>query len=128
MEIFPAMLRAIESAERSITFETFVYWEGEMVQKFSDALAAKAREGVKVHVLMDGIGCDCVDGDALRRMLDAGSSSRLHPAVFDLLRAGHDHPERGVMLCDLSKDGEVFGAPRQTKGSATEFSGIGKKT
>jgi len=72
VEIFPAMLRGIESAERTITFETFVYWEGEMVQKFSEALAAKARQGVKVHVLMDGIGCDCVNGDALRRMVDAG--------------------------------------------------------
>ena len=72
VEIFPAMLAAIESAERTITFETFVYWSGRIAQKFSDALAAKARRGVKVHVLMDGVGCNCVNGPALREMTDAG--------------------------------------------------------
>ena len=72
VEIFPAMLAAIESAERTITFETFVYWSGRIAQKFSDALAAKARRGVKVHVLMDVVGCNCVNGPALREMTDAG--------------------------------------------------------
>ncbi|WP_367871765.1 phosphatidylserine/phosphatidylglycerophosphate/cardiolipin synthase family protein [Luteolibacter sp. Populi] len=71
-EIFPAMLAAIAEAERSITFETFIYWSGEIADRFADALAVKARAGVKVHVLVDGVGCNCVNGDALRRMADAG--------------------------------------------------------
>src|SRR5688572_8300656 len=29
-EVFPAMLAAIASAERSITFETYIYWSGEI--------------------------------------------------------------------------------------------------
>ena len=29
-QIFPAMLEAIESAQRSITFETYIYWAGEI--------------------------------------------------------------------------------------------------
>lgn len=40
VQIFPAMLEAIEHAERSITFETFVYWSGEIAQRFADALSA----------------------------------------------------------------------------------------
>ena len=72
VEIFPAMLAAIERAERSITFETFIYWEGGIAQKFADALAARARRGVKVHVLLDGVGCNCVHGSALRQMAGAG--------------------------------------------------------
>ncbi|MEO7319866.1 MAG: phospholipase D-like domain-containing protein, partial [Chthoniobacteraceae bacterium] len=71
-QIFPAMLAAIERATRTITFETFVYWSGTIAERFADALADKARSGVKVHVLMDGIGCNCVNGAALRRMQDAG--------------------------------------------------------
>ncbi|MEO6740885.1 MAG: phospholipase D-like domain-containing protein [Chthoniobacteraceae bacterium] len=71
-QIFPAMLAAIESAERSITFETFIYWSGRIAEKFADALAARARRGVKVHVLVDGVGCNCVNGEALRQMVDAG--------------------------------------------------------
>lgn len=82
-EIFPAMLAAIAEAERSITFETFIYWKGEIADRFADALAAKARQGVKVHVLIDGVGCDCVNGDALRRMIRAGVELELyHTANF----------------------------------------------
>lgn len=72
VEIFPAMLVGIASAERTITFETYIYWSGEMAETFSIALAEKARQGVKVHVLIDGFGCDCVEGKSLRRMAEAG--------------------------------------------------------
>jgi len=72
VEIFPAMLAGIARAKTSITFETYVFCSGEVAELFSHALAAKAREGVKVHVLIDGMGCDCVEGEALRRMTDAG--------------------------------------------------------
>src|SRR6476646_5222820 len=41
-QIFPAMLDAIRSARRSITFETYIYWGGKVGQEFADALAAKA--------------------------------------------------------------------------------------
>lgn len=81
VEIFPAMLAAIERAERSITFETFIYWEGRIAQRFADALAAKARRGVKVHVLMDGVGCNCVNGRNIRQMTDAGVELEIYHAA-----------------------------------------------
>ena len=34
-QIFPAMLAAIENATRSITLETFIYWSGEIAEKFA---------------------------------------------------------------------------------------------
>src|SRR5687768_3254134 len=37
-QIFPAMLAGIRSARRSITFETFVFWDGEIARQFIDAL------------------------------------------------------------------------------------------
>lgn len=40
-EIFPAMLKAIEQTERSITFETFIYTKGEIAQRFADALSPR---------------------------------------------------------------------------------------
>jgi cardiolipin synthase len=55
-EIFPAMLRAIRSAQRSITFETYIFHEGEVPEQFARALAERARAGVKVHVILDGHG------------------------------------------------------------------------
>ncbi len=46
VEILPAMLAGIARAEKTITFETFIYWAGEVAERFSDALSKKAREGV----------------------------------------------------------------------------------
>ena len=98
VEIFPAMLAAIERAERSITFETFIYWEGHIAQKFADALADKARRGVKVHVLMDGVGCNCVNGPAIRQMSDAGVELEIYHAA-NFARVNH-RTHRKLLVVD----------------------------
>lgn len=55
-EIFPAMLAAIRSARRTINMEMFVFEKGEVPEQFAAALAAKAREGVEVRLLLDAVG------------------------------------------------------------------------
>src|SRR3954469_13487510 len=45
-QIFPAMLSAIHEAQKTITFETYVYWRGEVGKQFSDAFAERAHAGV----------------------------------------------------------------------------------
>src|SRR5262245_1218408 len=52
-EIFPSMLEAIGAAKRSITLETYIYWSGEIGERFTEALCDRATHGVKVHVLLD---------------------------------------------------------------------------
>ena len=47
--------------ERSITFETYIYWSGDIGHEFADALAERARAGVKVHVLVDWVGSQRMD-------------------------------------------------------------------
>ena len=54
--IFPAMLKAIREARKTILFETYIYWSGEIGDEFADALAERARAGVKVLVLLDWVG------------------------------------------------------------------------
>jgi cardiolipin synthase len=71
-QIFPAMLGAIRSAQRSVTFETYIYWSGEIGREFADALADRARAGIKVHVLIDAVGAASIDGEALDVMKLAG--------------------------------------------------------
>jgi cardiolipin synthase len=70
--IFPAMLKAIRSAQRTITFENFLFHEGEVSEAFAQALAERARSGVKVHFLQDALGCDAVHGRAIKLMKRAG--------------------------------------------------------
>jgi cardiolipin synthase len=71
-EIFPAMLHAIRSAKTTITFETYIYWSGSIGGEFTNALAERARAGVKVHVLLDWIGSSKTDASQLSLMEKAG--------------------------------------------------------
>ncbi|HEX6852178.1 MAG TPA: hypothetical protein VF139_12325 [Candidatus Polarisedimenticolaceae bacterium] len=43
-EIFPSMLEAIRSAQRTITFETYIYGSGSIGKEFADALSERAEE------------------------------------------------------------------------------------
>jgi cardiolipin synthase len=55
-EIFPAMLAAIRSARRTITFTTYLYQDGDIADQVADALAERCRAGVGVNVLVDAVG------------------------------------------------------------------------
>lgn len=70
--IFPAMLDAIRSAKETVTFETYIYWSGDIGRQFAQALSERAQAGVKVHVLLDWLGSAKIDEEFLQRMRDAG--------------------------------------------------------
>ena len=100
-EIFPAMLAAVRGAQRTITFETYIYWSGEIGAQFTDALIERARAGVKVHLLLDWFGSSRIDSAALRRMEDAGVEvAKYHPFFWKgPLRVNHrDH--RKILVVD----------------------------
>ena len=99
-EIFPAMLAAIEAAKRTITFETFIYWDGEIANRFASALARKAAEGVQVHVLMDGVGCNCINAESMRKMRDAGVELEIYH-IANIARANH-RTHRKLLVIDGS--------------------------
>ncbi len=71
-QIFPAMLAAIASAQRSITFENFVLSEGGVCRQFARALAERARAGVRVHFLQDAMGSNCLYGPDMQLLKRAG--------------------------------------------------------
>ena len=71
-EIFPAMLAALKAARRSITFEMYIYWSGEIGRAFADVLSERARAGVKVHVMLDGLGSGKIDERFIEEMKAAG--------------------------------------------------------
>jgi len=53
---FPAMLDAIRQARRNITLASFIFDWDSVGQDFVEALGAAASRGVRVHLLLDGIG------------------------------------------------------------------------
>ncbi|NNE12205.1 MAG: cardiolipin synthase B, partial [Ilumatobacter sp.] len=100
-QIFPAMLAAIEGATRSIDLLTFVYWTGDISAQFADALTRAAERGVRVRVLLDGVGAKPLDPDLVDRMCDGGADVRFFrpPNPLHPLQANH-RTHRKVMVCD----------------------------
>lgn len=70
-EFYPAMIEAINQAEESITIEAYIYWAGTIGLMFAQALAAKAREGIKVKILLDAIGSATI-GEEILTTLESG--------------------------------------------------------
>jgi cardiolipin synthase len=100
-EIFPAMLQAIRSAERTVDFLTFVYWKGDIAQEFAMALAERARHGVVVRVLIDAIGGRLIDSTLIDHMTDCGVQVEWFrkPLRTSLLKQDH-RTHRKVLICD----------------------------
>jgi cardiolipin synthase A/B len=71
-EIFPAMLEAIHGARRTVDFLTFVYWRGQVGVRFADELSERARQGVRVRVLLDAWGAQQIEKPLLEQMSSAG--------------------------------------------------------
>ena len=99
--IFPAMLEAIGSARQSITFETYIYWSGRIGAAFAEALAERARAGVKVHVMLDWAGSGKIDPEYLKQMQAAGVElERYHkPRWYNLGRL-NNRTHRKLLVVD----------------------------
>jgi cardiolipin synthase len=100
-EIFPAMLDAIRDAERTVDFMTYVYWTGEITERFADALAERARAGVRVRVLLDSFGAGRMPEAQRVRMREAG----VQLVWFRSFRTGrvwraNMRTHRRVLVCD----------------------------
>ena len=100
-QIFPPMLDAIRSARESITFETYIYWSGDIGRAFADALSERARAGVKVHVLLDWVGSAKIDEDFLKEMEASGVVIRkFHkPSWYDIARM-NNRTHRKLLVVD----------------------------
>ena len=100
-EIFPAMLNAIRDAKKTVTFETYIYWSGDIGRQFADALAERARGGVKVHVLVDWVGSQKMDGKLLDEMKDAGVQiEKYHPLAWYTLDKLNNRTHRKLLVVD----------------------------
>ncbi|HSV14405.1 MAG TPA: phospholipase D-like domain-containing protein, partial [Tepidisphaeraceae bacterium] len=53
---YEAELAAIAAAKRSINLEAYIFQKDQIGRRFVDALAARARAGVRVNVVVDAIG------------------------------------------------------------------------
>jgi cardiolipin synthase A/B len=100
-EIFPPMLAAIRAAQKTITFETYIYWSGDIGREFAEALAERAQAGVRVHVLVDWVGSVKMDNALLDLMEDAGVElHKYHPLHWYHLARMNNRTHRKLLVID----------------------------
>lgn len=68
-EMFPAMCAAISRAMHDVWFATYIFHDDDAAQQVMDCLAAAARRGVRVRVVVDGFGSKATL-DVLRERLE----------------------------------------------------------
>lgn len=67
-EFFPSLLHDIASAQSHIHIDVYIFEDDALGRLLSDALIAKARQGIEVRVLYDDVGCWSVGSRFFERM------------------------------------------------------------
>ena len=97
---FQALLDDIAAAGRSVHFETFLWKEGRLGNRIADAFSRKAREGVKVRLVLDAVGCKKI-GSARRRMEEAGCEVAIyHPRTLKNVGVIAERDHRKICILD----------------------------
>ena len=102
-EIFPSMLQALRGATQTITFETYIYWRGDIADQFAAVLEQKAREGVSVKVLLDWVGSIPMEETLVERMQAAGVEVvRFRPVSWRTIDKVNNRTHRKIVVVDGS--------------------------
>src|SRR6478609_5995677 len=101
-EYFPAMLKAIQTAQKTVNFATYIMRSDEVGRQFRDAFCERARSGIEVRILLDGIGSgwglDNSDVDLMRK---AGCKfAYYHPTVSWRIDRTNRRSHRRVLVID----------------------------
>ena len=101
-ECFPAMLEAIRSAKKTVNFAAYIMKSDTVGQQFRDALCERARAGIEVRVLLDGIGSGWgLDNSDVRMMTDAGCKfAYYHPVQSLRVDRSNRRSHRRIMVVD----------------------------
>ena len=101
VQIFPSMLSAIRNAKKTINIEFYIYWDGEVGREFAEALAERARAGVKVNVILDSVGSASISSDLTEFMDRNGISVEwYHPLRWYTLTRFNHRTHRKLLIVD----------------------------
>ncbi len=99
------LVKLIEGAQKSIHIETFVFGKDATGRDILQRLCQRAREGIEVRLLLDGVGCLHTRGRFLRPLIKAGGMYRhFNPVLHRPFRCRtnlRDH--RKIAIADDAK-------------------------
>jgi cardiolipin synthase A/B len=100
-EIFPSLMEAIRSAQRTITYAQYYFEEGPVARDIAEALAERCRAGVGVNVLLDAFGSLYVPREYLDLMRVSGCHvSWFRPLSQYVFRRYYKRNHRRILVVD----------------------------
>jgi cardiolipin synthase A/B len=100
-QFYPALLTAIGSARRSVTFLAYIWEDGEVSARLLEALGDRARRGVEVRVLLDAFGAALAPRDGIKALEAAGARvGYFRPVRFGMLTRLHRRNHRRAIVVD----------------------------
>ncbi len=97
-QAFATMLNAIDAAQRSVRFETYIFCRGEPGDAFRAALIRAAQRGVYVYALIDAWGSTELPSDYFDPLIAAGAEFRWFNRPKFLKVTFRNH--RKLLVCD----------------------------
>lgn len=96
--VFPAMLAAIDAAQKTVALEIYIFAAGELAERFRASLIAARGRGIRVRVLVDGVGSFELSDSFWEPLRAAGGEVR----VFNPLSLGRlgIRNHRKLLACD----------------------------
>src|SRR6185436_20027834 len=99
-EAYPAMLAAIDGAKTRVNFETYVFNEGEIAERFVEALARAAMRGVEVRIVLDPIGSSLKSKSTDRLKAAGAKVAWFNPLGFFSLEDYNYRTHRKTLVID----------------------------
>src|SRR3954463_7028816 len=101
VQIFPSMLAAIRTAQKTINLEFYIYWDGEVGRMFAEALAERARAGVAVKVILDAVGSATMSQSLIDFLTRNGIDVEwYHPIRWYTLSRANHRTHRKLLIVD----------------------------
>jgi cardiolipin synthase A/B len=102
LRMYNAMLEDIEQAEHSILIETYKYGNDQIGIKFRDLLTKKAKQGVKIQLMIDSWGA-YISESFFSEMIRHGAEVRFFKKIrlsFDSFTKNHRRNHRKIIIID----------------------------
>src|SRR5919106_916077 len=100
-QIFPSMVEAINSAQRTITYAQYFYEDGPVARDIAEALAERCRNGVGVNVLLDAFGALGIPAEYTDLMKLSGCHvAYARPLTQPFFRKANNRMHRRILVVD----------------------------
>lgn len=98
---YKAELEEISRAQKTICIEAYIFQRGKIARQFIAALSERARNGVKVHLVMDALGSLATTLHYMKDLIDAGGRVEFyHPFKWYLVPRLNHRTHREIFVID----------------------------